>query len=270
MNIRATGRGNEVKQQVMIGSALNQWCSRVGLPNTIADDAMNLFRRLESRGHKNVCKGRSRQIFTGALVRLAMRERGIYRPSAMFTEFLPGKRKLFYRFYRLIVNSLEMQDGEPRRREFNTVEREISRIANVLSITRIERTARKMYQDLNEKNPTMIVAKNPRALAGACVYLALIRHSDTNIQQVQVARAARVSAVSVRKRAKDISAALGMISTRREQEQAENQHVLQQSIPSLQPLDEGQAEGSAQTQQVEEGDGSESKDLEMGTQEMQP
>jgi len=267
-NERGFSMTNAVRQRNTLGRVLIQWCSKLNLPQVVADDAMNLFKKLEAikDNKKGPIAGRTRFLFAGALIRLAARERGIHRPLTDFQEQFGGRagRRPFLKYYRFIIDKLDMLEGEIRRREINTVDKEISRICSALQIVRVQPKAIGIYDKLYQKDPTLVVSKNPRSLGGACVYIALLQ-SPGEFQHTQqaIAKAAGITPTSIRNRAKDISIELGLISTRKEATD-----VLQQSVPPLQALDEGQAEATGQVSQVKEGDGSQSGDVEMGTQEM--
>ena len=104
--------------------------------------------------------------------------------------------------YKLILKELSLQVPVLHGPDYVTL------IANRLSLSeRTKREALRIYSDVQENR--ISIGKNPRALAGAVIYLAS-QNCNEFLRQVEICQVADISTVSLRKRCKEIKVTLSI------------------------------------------------------------
>jgi transcription initiation factor TFIIB len=104
--------------------------------------------------------------------------------------------------YKLILKELSLQVPVLHGPDYVTL------IANRLSLSeRTKREALKIYSEVQDNR--ISIGKNPRALAGAVIYLAS-QNCNEFLRQVEICQVADISTVSLRKRCKEIKVTLGI------------------------------------------------------------
>ena len=102
--------------------------------------------------------------------------------------------------YKLILRELALQMPVLHGPDYVTL------IANRLNLSeKTKREALKIYLQVQQSR--ISIGKNPRALAGAVIYLAS-QNSNEFLRQVEICQVADISTVSLRKRCKEIKANL--------------------------------------------------------------
>jgi len=104
--------------------------------------------------------------------------------------------------YKLILNELDLNIPATKGPDYVTI------ISNRLKLS--EKTKREALQIFGHVEQRGIsIGKNPRAIAGAVIYLAS-QICDEFIRQVEICQVADISTVSLRKRCKEIKALPGL------------------------------------------------------------
>jgi transcription initiation factor TFIIB len=104
--------------------------------------------------------------------------------------------------YKLILRELSLQMPVLHGPDYVTL------ISNRLNLSeKTKREALKVYGDVQQNR--ISIGKNPRALAGAVIYLAS-QNCNEFLRQVEICQVADISTVSLRKRCKEIKATLSI------------------------------------------------------------
>jgi transcription initiation factor TFIIB len=104
--------------------------------------------------------------------------------------------------YKLILKELSLQMPVLHGPDYVTL------ISNRLNLSeRTKREALKVYSEVQLNR--ISIGKNPRALAGAVIYLAS-QNCNEFLRQVEICQVADISTVSLRKRCKEIKATLSI------------------------------------------------------------
>ena len=104
--------------------------------------------------------------------------------------------------YKLILRELSLQMPVLHGPDYVTL------ISNRLNLSeKTKREALKVYGDVQQNR--ISIGKNPRALAGAVIYLAS-QNCNEFLRQVEICQVADISTVSLRKRCKEIKSTLSI------------------------------------------------------------
>jgi transcription initiation factor TFIIB len=104
--------------------------------------------------------------------------------------------------YKLILREISLQMPVLHGPDYVTL------ISNRLNLSeKTKREALKVYGDVQQNR--ISIGKNPRALAGAVIYLAS-QNCNEFLRQVEICQVADISTVSLRKRCKEIKATLSI------------------------------------------------------------
>jgi transcription initiation factor TFIIB len=104
--------------------------------------------------------------------------------------------------YKLILKELSLQMPVLHGPDYVTL------ISNRLKLSeRTKREALKVYSEVQQNR--ISIGKNPRALAGAVIYLAS-QNCNEFLRQVEICQVADISTVSLRKRCKEIKSTLSI------------------------------------------------------------
>ena len=166
---------------------------KLGIPESTSEKAAYIYRKAIE---KKLARGRSVTPLITASLYVACRESGITRSLNDVASAANVRRRILSRTVRTLVKTLELNLQQYDENAF------ISKICNTLSIS--EKTKRGAVKILTKlKDAGVSEGKNPVALAAASVYLSNLQNNE-NIVQNNIAKAAGVSAVTVRNRTFEI------------------------------------------------------------------
>jgi len=165
----------------------------LGLPRSIIDDAMLIYRQAAEKG---LVRGRSLESVAAAAIYAACRLRGIPKTLDEIAEYVKGGRKEVARCYRLLIRELKM------RMPLADPTRFVSRIVTALGLSpKVEKRAIEILIQARRKGLT--AGKDPAGLAAAAIYIAALELNERRTQK-EIARAAGVTEVTVRNRYKEL------------------------------------------------------------------
>ncbi len=173
---------------------LERIASQLGLPKSVKDHAMEIYRRAVEKG---LVRGRSIESVMAAAIYAACRELRVPRTLDEIAKFTKGGKKEVARCYRLLLreNAVRVPIANPI--DF------VPRIAEALKLDGT--TIRKAIEILQEARKRGLTAgKDPAGLAAAAIYIASLLKGDIRTQK-EVAQAAQVTEVTVRNRYKELA-----------------------------------------------------------------
>lgn len=182
-------------------SEMSQACSELYLPDHVHEKAAQIYRQTL---REDLVRGRSIDGFVAASILVACRKNRIPRSILDISKVinLPERSVKFH--YRLLLKEFNMKMPIDRPTKF------ISSLSSKLNLSgEIEQYSVMLMEKARENN--LIVGKNPRGVAAAVLYLAC-QKSGIKITQSEVARAAKTSEVTMRKRFKEYEPLLNNIS----------------------------------------------------------
>ena len=149
---------------------------------------------------KKLAKGRSTLGLVGASLYAACRETATPKTVADVANVCNLSSKDVMAHYKLVLRELSLQMPVLHGPDYVTL------IANMLDLReRTKREALRIYALVEENRISL--GKNPRALAGAVIYLAS-QNCNEFLRHVEICQVADISTVSLRKRCKEIKATL--------------------------------------------------------------
>ncbi len=167
--------------------------SKLALPDYVVEKSAYLFRKVEQ---KKLLPGRSNQAVLCTVVYIACRLTNTPRTINDVGKAGGVKKKVIYRFYRLLTSDLDLRSISYNPGEF------ITRISNEVMVSeKIKRDARKILE-LGQKRG-ISEGKHPMAMAAAAVYLAVQKNHE-KVSQMKISKASGISAVTIRNRVKDL------------------------------------------------------------------
>src|SRR5919199_1307128 len=185
----ARGKTLEPSQKMKM-QRLRTWNNRSQLNDSI------------SRNLKKLAKGRSTLGLVGAALYAACRETATPKTVADVAAVCNISSKDIMAHYKLILRELSLQMPVLHGPDYVTL------IANRLDLSeKTKREALRIYALVQQNRISL--GKNPRALAGAVIYLAS-QNCNEFLRQVEICQVADISTVSLRKRCKEIKATLGI------------------------------------------------------------
>src|ERR687885_278284 len=183
----ARGKTLEPSQKMKM-QRLRTWNNRSQLNDSI------------SRNLEKLAKGRSTLGLVGAALYAACRETATPKTVADVAAVCNISSKDIMAHYKLILRELSLQMPVLHGPDYVTL------IANRLDLSeKTKREALRIYALVQQNRISL--GKNPRALAGAVIYLAS-QNCNEFLRQVEICQVADISTVSLRKRCKEIKANL--------------------------------------------------------------
>jgi transcription initiation factor TFIIB len=178
---------------------LNNFGDKLYLSQAVMESAAYIYRKAAL---KKLAKGRSTLGLVGAALYAACRETATPKTVADVAAVCNISSKDVMAHYKLILRELSLQMPVLHGPDYVTL------IANRLDLSeKTKREALRIYALVQQNRISL--GKNPRALAGAVIYLASQNCSEF-LRQVEICQVADISTVSLRKRCKEIKATLGI------------------------------------------------------------
>ena len=178
---------------VVAMSELDRLSSQLGIPWGVKETAAILYRRAVER---KLIRGRSIEAMIAATLYAACRKRKIPRTLDEIARHSRVNRKELGRCYRLMLNKLEIIIPMASPVDF------IPRFSTALILSeRTQQKAAKIIMLAREKGIT--VGKDPKGLAAAALYISAILEGERRTQ-LEIAKVAHVTEVTVRNRYKEI------------------------------------------------------------------
>ena len=176
---------------------LNNFGDKLYLSQAVLESAAYIYRKAAV---KKLAKGRSTLGLVGAALYAACRETATPKTISDVAAVCNLSSKDVMSHYKLILRELSLQMPVLHGPDYVTL------IANRLNLSeKTKREALKIYSQVQQNR--ISIGKNPRALAGAVIYLASQNCSEF-LRQVEICQVADISTVSLRKRCKEIKATL--------------------------------------------------------------
>jgi transcription initiation factor TFIIB len=176
---------------------LNNFGDKLYLSQAVLESAAYIYRKAAI---KKLAKGRSTLGLVGAALYAACRETATPKTISDVAAVCNLSSKDVMSHYKLILKELSLQMPVLHGPDYVTL------IANRLSLSeKTKREALKIYSRVQQNR--ISIGKNPRALAGAVIYLAS-QNCNEFLRQVEICQVADISTVSLRKRCKEIKATL--------------------------------------------------------------
>ncbi|MEM4852185.1 MAG: transcription initiation factor IIB, partial [Thermofilum sp.] len=178
---------------------LERLSAQLGLPKTVLDRALEIYKRaLES----NLVRGRSIESVMAAAVYAACRELKLPRTLDEIAVYTRAGRKDVARCYRLLLREASIKVPLPNAADF------VPRIGSYLRLS--GQTIKAAIEILDKARAAGLTAgKDPAGLAAAAIYIAALQNGEMRTQK-EVARAAKVTEVTVRNRYKELVKKLGL------------------------------------------------------------
>jgi transcription initiation factor TFIIB len=170
---------------------LDRLRSTLNLPDAIIEKTAYIYRRAQERG---LVKGRTMLALMGAAIYIVQREMGISGTMDDIVKATNTKEKDLARAYRLMLRELDLKVPlvDPVKC--------VSRVANKLRIS--ERTKRRAMDLMNDVvHAGRAAGKDPMGLAASVLYISCL-NDDESKSQAEIADAAGVSEVTLRKHSK--------------------------------------------------------------------
>jgi transcription initiation factor TFIIB len=178
---------------------LNNFGDKLYLSQAVVESAAYIYRKAAL---KKLAKGRSTLGLVGAALYAACRETATPKTVADIASVCNISSKDIMAHYKLILRELSLQMPVLHGTDYVTL------IANRLDLSeKTKREALRVYSLVQQNRISL--GKNPRALAGAVLYLAS-QSCNEFLRQVEICQVADISTVSLRKRCKEIKATLGI------------------------------------------------------------
>ena len=176
---------------------LNNFGDKLYLSQAVLESAAYIYRKAAI---KKLAKGRSTLGLVGAALYAACRETATPKTIADIASVCNLSSKDIMSHYKLILRELSLQMPVLHGPDYVTL------ISNRLNLS--EKTKREGLRILSEVQQSRIsIGKNPRALAGAVIYLAS-QSCNEFLRQVEICQVADISTVSLRKRCKEIKSTI--------------------------------------------------------------
>jgi transcription initiation factor TFIIB len=176
---------------------LNNFGDKLYLSQAVVESAAYIYRKAAI---KKLAKGRSTLGLVGASLYAACRETATPKTIADIATVCNLSSKDIMSHYKLILRELSLQMPVLHGLDYVTL------ISNRLNLS--EKTKREGLRIYSEVQLNRIsIGKNPRALAGAVIYLAS-QSCNEFLRQVEICQVADISTVSLRKRCKEIKSTI--------------------------------------------------------------
>jgi transcription initiation factor TFIIB len=178
---------------------LNNFGDKLYLSQAVMESAAYIYRKAAV---KKLAKGRSTLGLVGAALYAACRETATPKTISDVAAVCNLSSKDVMSHYKLILKELSLQMPVLHGPDYVTL------ISNRLNLSeKTKREALKVYSEVQQNR--ISIGKNPRALAGAVIYLAS-QNCNEFLRQVEICQVADISTVSLRKRCKEIKSTLAI------------------------------------------------------------
>jgi transcription initiation factor TFIIB len=172
---------------------LNNFGDKLYLSQAVLESAAYIYRKAAI---KKLAKGRSTLGLVGAALYAACRETATPKTIADIAGVCNLSSKDIMSHYKLILRELSLQMPVLHGPDYVTL------ISNRLNLSeKTKREGLRIYSKVQQNR--ISIGKNPRALAGAVIYLAS-QTCNEFLRQVEICHVADISTVSLRKRCKEI------------------------------------------------------------------
>ena len=172
---------------------LNNFGDKLYLNNAVIEGAAYIYRKAAT---KKLAKGRSTIGLVGASLYAACRESETPKTIMDVATVCNLPNKDIMTYYKLLVRELPLNVLTSKGTDYVTL------IANRLNLSeKTKREALRINSIVEQKN--LSIGKNPRAVAGAVIYLSS-QICNEFVRQVEICQVADISTVSLRKRCKEI------------------------------------------------------------------
>src|SRR5918997_1361621 len=172
---------------------LNNFGDKLYLSQAVIEGAAYIYRKAAI---KKLAKGRSTLGLVGAALYAACRETATPKTIADIAGVCNLSSKDIMSHYKLILRELSLQMPVLNDPDYVTL------ISNRLNLSeKTKREGLRIYSQVQQHR--ISIGKNPRALAGAVIYLAS-QACNEFLRQVEICQVADISTVSLRKRCKEI------------------------------------------------------------------
>jgi transcription initiation factor TFIIB len=172
---------------------LNNFGDKLYLSQAVLESAAYIYRKAAI---KKLAKGRSTLGLVGAALYAACRETATPKTIADIAGVCNLSSKDIMSHYKLILRELSLQMPVLHGPDYVTL------ISNRLNLSeKTKREGLRIYSQVQQHR--ISIGKNPRALAGAVIYLAS-QACNEFLRQVEICQVADISTVSLRKRCKEI------------------------------------------------------------------
>ena len=176
---------------------LNNFGDKLYLSQAVMESAAYIYRKAAI---KKLAKGRSTLGLVGAALYAACRETATPKTISDVATVCNLSSKDVMAHYKLILRELSLQMPVLHGPDYVTL------ISNRLDLSeKTKREALKIFSEVQQNR--ISIGKNPRALAGAVIYLAS-QTCNEFLRQVEICQVADISTVSLRKRCKEIKSNL--------------------------------------------------------------
>jgi transcription initiation factor TFIIB len=166
---------------------------KLGLSDVIIEKTAYIYRKAQS---KMLIRGRTISGVVAAAIYIACREMGAPRTLKDIATACNVKRKELAKNYRLIYTRLDLKIPQLDPMKC------IAKVANIAKLS--EKTKRKAAEIMSNVTKREISAgKDPMGIAASVLYLSSLSN-DEKITQADIAKAAGVTEVTIRNRAKDL------------------------------------------------------------------
>ena len=174
-------------------SMLSRIKDRLGLPNHVTEKAAYTYRKAQERG---LIRGDTIGSVLAASIYVAVRQSGVLRTLDDISEITDIKPGEVARSYRRIISELDIKVPLIDPRKY------IVKVANNLNFDeKIKRKALELMEQAQKKH--VIVGKDPISMAASIIYLLNLSERKPKTQ-AEIAKAAGVTEVTVRNRAKEL------------------------------------------------------------------
>ena len=174
---------------------------KLGLPDAVVEKAAYIYRKAQQRG---LVRGRTIDSILGAAVYAACRELGVPRTLNEVAQASSIREKRISKAYRIM--SFELGISIPMLDPMKC----IVKVANKISLN--EKTTRRAMSIMSQVTEKEISAgKDPMGLAATVIYMCCLG-SGENKSQIDIAKAAGVTEVTVRNRFKDLKEKLSELN----------------------------------------------------------
>ena len=179
---------------------LNRLKDKLGLTPSVVEKTAYTYRKVQEAG---LIRGRTINAVLVACLYITCRELGVSRTIDELAETSNLRRKIIAKIYREIV--FHLQRKIPQVNCFQCIDK----IANKIELSeRTIRHARDLMKKVLEQE--FSAGEDPMGFAGAVLYVSLQLDGKT-IRQIDIAKAAGVTEVTIRNRAKDLKSQLHLI-----------------------------------------------------------
>jgi transcription initiation factor TFIIB len=178
---------------------LNNFGDKLYLSQAVLESAAYIYRKAAI---KKLAKGRSTLGLVGAALYAACRETATPKTIADIASVCNMSSKDIMSHYKLILIELSLQMPVLQGPDYVTL------ISNRLNLSeKTKREGLRIYSKVQQNR--ISIGKNPRALAGAVIYLAS-QTCNEFLRQVEICQVADISTVSLRKRCKEIKSNIAL------------------------------------------------------------